>query len=187
MDKPEQLSPKAASKFLSYILRHHPEAVGVELDREGWTDIDMLLVQTALHGRPISRDLLQTVVETNNKKRFTLSPCGKRIRAAQGHSTPQVVISHTPQCPPDVLYHGTAAAFLDAIRQQGLLAGQRHHVHLSADVQTARQVGMRHGKPCVLTVDAAQMHAAGFEFYLSDNGVWLTESVPVRFLDFQAA
>lgn len=172
----------ATSKFLSYILRHHPESIGIELDSEGWTDIATLLAQAQKHQRHISRELLDEVVANNSKKRFTISPDGTRIRAAQGHSTAQVNIQHTPVQPPDVLYHGTARHFLPSILQHGLRAGSRHHVHLSADVATATQVGQRHGKVVVLQVNAAAMYRAGHRFYLSDNRVWLAETVPPEFL-----
>ncbi len=170
------------SKFLSYILRHHPESIGITLDGDGWADINTLLFQAALHGRTISREQLFQVIAENNKKRFTLSPCGGRIRAAQGHSTAQVSLRHTAAVPPKYLYHGTAKQFIPSIRKQGLLAGSRHHVHLSHDAETPRQVGQRHGKAVVLTVRAGAMHAAGMPFYLSDNGVWLVKYVPPLFL-----
>ncbi|ULJ62904.1 RNA 2'-phosphotransferase [Wielerella bovis] len=170
------------SKFLSYILRHHPESIGIMLNQDGWVDIDILLAQAQRHGRHISRSLLIEVVETNNKKRFTISEDGKQIRAAQGHSTKQVNIQHQAVQPPDVLYHGTATRFLQSIWAQGLISGSRHHVHLSADVATAKVVGMRHGVPVILRVNAVAMCEAGHEFYLSDNGVWLTEKVPPKFL-----
>ena len=168
------------SKFLSYILRHHPESIGITLDSQGWANIDTLLVQAAQHNRPISRAQLLEIVATNPKKRFTLSADGSQIRAAQGHSTAQVAIAHNPIQPPDTLYHGTR--FLDSIRSQGLIAGSRHHVHLSADIPAAQKVGQRHGKPIVLRIHAAAMHAAGHAFYLSDNQVWLTDHVPVQYI-----
>ena len=170
------------SKFLSYILRHHPESIGITLDSDGWVEIDLLLAQVQQHGRSISRQELQETVDNNSKKRFTVSEDGRRIRAAQGHSTGQVRMRLAPQMPPDVLYHGTATRFLDSIMRQGLQAGERHHVHLSADRETAVKVGQRHGKPVVLRIDAAAMHQAGRAFYLSDNQVWLTEAVPPQYL-----
>ena len=170
------------SKFFSYILRHHPESIGITLDSDGWVEIDLLLAQAQKHGRIISRQELQETVDNNSKKRFTISEDGRRIRAAQGHSTGQVRMRLAPQTPPDVLYHGTATRFLDSIMRQGLQAGARHHVHLSADRETAVKVGQRHGKPVVLRIDAAAMHQAGRAFYLSDNQVWLTEAVPPQYL-----
>ena len=170
------------SKFLSYILRHHPESIGITLDSQGWSNIDTLLAQAAQHNRPISRAQLLEIVATNPKKRFTLSSDQTQIRAAQGHSTAQVAIAHQPIQPPATLYHGTATRFLDSIRAQGLIAGSRHHVHLSADIPTAQKVGQRHGKPIVLRINAAAMHAAGHSFYLSDNQVWLTDHVPAQYI-----
>ena len=167
---------------MSYILRHHPESIGITLDSDGWVEIDLLLAQAQKHSRSISRQELQETVDNNSKKRFTVSEDGRRIRAAQGHSTGQVRMRLAPQTPPDVLYHGTATRFLDSIMRQGLQAGERHHVHLSADSETAVKVGQRHGKPVVLRVDAATMYQAGRAFYLSDNQVWLTEAVPPQYL-----
>ncbi len=178
----DQSTLKTVSKFLSYVLRHHPEAIGITLDREGWVDIGTLLAQAAAHGRRVNKSLLHEVVATSDKKRFTLSSDGLRIRAAQGHSTPQVAIGYMPQIPPETLYHGTAERFLESIREQGLIAGQRHHVHLSATKETAVQVGRRHGKAVVLAVDSGKMQRGGFEFYLSDNQVWLTDHVPPEYL-----
>jgi putative RNA 2'-phosphotransferase len=173
------------SKFLSYVLRHSPQALGLELDSEGWADVDTLITHAASQGRSLSVSLIQEVVSTNDKKRFSLSTDGKRIRAVQGHSTPQVCIQHTEKEPPEWLYHGTASRFLDSIRQQGLLAGSRHHVHLSNDAQAARSVGQRHGKPFVLKVRALMMHKQGYRFFQADNGVWLTEHVPAPFIQYE--
>ena len=165
MDK----SNAGVSKFLSYILRHHPEAIGLTLDGEGWADVDELLTQAAEHGRNISLPLLHEVVATNNKKRFTLSADGRKIRAEQGHSTAQVDIAYTETEPPEILYHGTAQRFAEAIEQQG-------------DVETAVSVGSRHGKPLVLEVQAGLMRQKGFVFYLTANKVWLIKEVPPQFL-----
>lgn len=170
------------SKFLSYVLRHKPESIGVTLDPEGWGSIDAIIAGAANSGRTVVRDMVERVVATNDKKRFALSPDGQCIRAVQGHSTDEVAISFEERVPPAHLYHGTATRFLPSIREQGLMAGNRHHVHLSADKQVAVSVGTRHGKPVVLTVAAAAMHAGGHKFHLSENGVWLTEAVPASFL-----
>ncbi len=170
------------SKFLSYVLRHEPQSIGIQLDREGWTDIDALITAASRAGRRLDTALIHAVVADNDKRRFALSNDGQRIRAVQGHSSADVAIAYAPRVPPAVLYHGTARRFLDAILTEGLRHGQRHHVHLSADVITATSVGRRHGSPVVLQVDALRMHEQGHLFYQADNGVWLTEHVPVSFL-----
>lgn len=172
------------SKFLSYILRHKPEAIGITLDADGWVNIDFLIQQAYQHGEYLTKELILEVVKTSDKKRFTISDDGLKIRAAQGHSTEQVDINYIEQTPPEFLYHGTATRFIESIKQQGLIAGNRHYVHLSADEQTANAVGKRHGKPIVLKVSSSIMYQQGFKFYLADNGVWLTKTVPINFLVF---
>lgn len=171
------------SKFLSLILRHKPETIGLSLDDSGWVEIDILLEALARHKRPLSRDTLMEIVRTNDKKRFAISVDGRRIRASQGHSL-DIVLGYRPCVPPDVLYHGTASRFQKSIEDQGLLKKDRHHVHMTASLDTARAVGSRHGKPVILTIDAEAMHRDGYEFFLSDNGVWLTDHVPVSYIDF---
>ncbi len=173
---------RSLSKFLSFVLRHNPASIGIELDSAGWTDIDVLLTHAHDHGTRISRDDLTRIVNESDKQRFAISDNGRRIRANQGHSV-TVDLDLIPQTPPEILYHGTVARFLDSISSQGLLKGGRHHVHLSANEQTANQVGSRRGKPVVLQVAAANMHAAGHVFYCTANGVWLTEHVPPEFLN----
>ena len=173
------------SKFLSLVLRHSPQTIGLQLDSAGWVQTDELLACLARSGRRMSLAQLQAVVAGNNKQRFAFSEDGSRIRANQGHSI-KVELELKPQQPPAQLYHGTATRFLDAIFQQGLTRQNRHHVHLSASVETASTVGRRHGKLALLTVDAARMAADGHVFYCSDNGVWLTDAVPVGYLSKQA-
>jgi putative RNA 2'-phosphotransferase len=174
---------KEISKFLSYVLRHAPESIGLGLDANGWADVDELLAKATNAGRRIDLDTLRAVVAESDKQRFTLSEDGRRIRAAQGHSV-AVDLDLAPSEPPPLLYHGTATRNLAAIRAEGLKPGRRQQVHLSLDPETARKVGARHGSPTVLTVDAAAMHRDGHAFFRADNGVWLTDSVPVRFLSF---
>ena len=169
------------SKFLSLVLRHKPEVIGIQLDRNGWTDINQLLQKCSAVGRHYSRQDLQTVVETNNKQRFALSPDGKRIRASQGHSI-DIQLGLQPVEPPEQLWHGTASRFLGSIWKQGLTKQRRQHVHLSTDSETARSVGQRHGRLVLLKVLAQQMHHDGYEFFLSANSVWLTDHVPVQYL-----
>lgn len=171
------------SKFLSYVLRHKPDAIGLKLDDNGWADIDQLMHQAKQdeNNPEITRDLIYQAVETNDKKRFALSPDNKKIRANQGHSV-QIDLALSSQCPPDILYHGTATRFLQSILEEGLKAGSRHHVHLSENIETARQVGMRYGKPIILIIDAAKMQEQGHQFFKSENGVWLTDHVPTGFI-----
>jgi putative RNA 2'-phosphotransferase len=176
----------STSKFLSLVLRHQPETIGITLDAEGWVAIADLLTACAAHGKPITRELLEEVVATNDKRRFSISPDGVRIRANQGHSV-EVDLGLTPREPPDLLFHGTVAKFLDAIRRIGLIKGNRHHVHMSADEQTAGKVGQRRGKPVILTIEAARMSRAGHAFFQSDNGVWLVDAVPPEYLRFPSA
>ncbi|MCC6509888.1 MAG: RNA 2'-phosphotransferase [Pirellulaceae bacterium] len=172
------------SKFLSLVLRHQPEVVGMQLDPEGWLPIDELIENANRQGKQLTLELLHEVVASCEKKRFALSEDGLKIRANQGHSVPDVELNLEPLAPPSVLYHGTVAAFLESIGEQGLLKRSRNHVHLSADIETAKKVGARRGKPLILTIRADAMHAAGHAFYLSANGVWLTEAVPVLFIEF---
>lgn len=169
------------SKFLSFVLRHKPDAIGLTLDPQGWTSIDELIARSDAAGTRFSREDLLHVVETSEKKRFSLSADGQRIRAAQGHSV-AVELGLSPREPPSVLYHGTATRFVGSILSEGLKPQKRQQVHLSVDEATAHRVGQRHGKPEILKVEAFRMHAKGFKFFLADNGVWLTDEVPPEFL-----
>lgn len=170
------------SKFLSLVLRHDPAKVGIVLDDGGWTDVAALLEALARHGHPLTREQLGELVRTSDKQRYALSPDGSRIRANQGHSV-DVELDLPEAVPPAKLYHGTVAEFLDSIRVTGLVKGARHHVHLSADLETARKVGGRRGKPVILVIRAADMVAAGHVFFRSANGVWLTDHVPPAFIE----
>jgi putative RNA 2'-phosphotransferase len=171
------------SKFLSLILRHEPERVGLELGDAGWVGVDELLKAVNSHGVSLTLDDLKHIVATSDKKRFAFSEDGLRIRASQGHSV-EVDLQYAPQTPPELLYHGTATRFLHAIRQHGLQKMQRHDVHLSAETRVTLQVGGRHGKPMLLTIRAGDMHRAGFVFRCSANGVWLVDHVPPQFIQF---
>lgn len=179
----DEASRTQLSKFLSYVLRHKPQAIGIALDREGWIEIEALLRQCRASGREVTRAMLEEVVATSPKRRFAISQDGLRLRANQGH-TVQVEIVYEEAAPPEVLFHGTVARFLEAIRARGLDRTKRHHVHLSADSETARAVGARRGKPVVLRVLAGNMHRDGHAFFLSANGVWLTAAVPPAYLEF---
>ncbi|MBX7222425.1 MAG: RNA 2'-phosphotransferase [Blastocatellia bacterium] len=169
------------SKFLSKYLRHEPEALELELAAGGWVEVGQLLAACAARKFPITLVELQEVVATNNKKRFSFDDAGTRIRANQGHSV-EVDLQLEPVQPLDCLYHGTGHNSVEKILQQGIFKMSRHHVHLSATVETARAVGARHGKPVVLVVDAVAMQRDGFTFYCSANGVWLVDEVPPVYL-----
>jgi putative RNA 2'-phosphotransferase len=171
------------SKFLSYVLRHEPQSVGLTLDREGWADIAALIAGAKQSGRELDEALIRAVVESSDKKRFTISDDGLRIRAAQGHSTESVSITYAEKLPPEVLYHGTATHFIESIMREGLKPGERQYVHLSEDLQTATAVGQRYGKPVILKIEALRMYQQGFKFFQAENGVWLTSCVPPQHLN----
>ncbi|MCU0491642.1 MAG: RNA 2'-phosphotransferase [Chloroflexaceae bacterium] len=169
------------SKYLAKVLRHEPERVGLTLQSGGWVHVDVLLAALARHNFVLSRAELEEMVAWNPKQRFSFDETGTRIRANQGHSV-AVDLELEPTEPPTLLYHGTATQNVSAIQREGLKKMNRHHVHLSADVETAHRVGARHGKPVIFAVDAAALHAAGVCFYRSANGVWLVEAVPPEYL-----
>jgi len=169
------------SKFLSKHLRHQPEALGLTLETGGWVKVDDLLSACQHYGFPITISELEKVVDTDNKQRYSFDETGEKIRANQGHST-QVEMDFQEVTPPSTLYHGTVEKFMDAILAEGLKKMNRHYVHLSRDLETATKVGSRRGKPVILEVDAGAMHAVGYKFYCSANGVWLTDAVPAFYL-----
>ena len=170
------------SKFLSLILRHQPQTVGISLDEAGWVDVDVLLAAIAKHGRELSRDQLERVVRDNDKQRFAFSDDGLRIRANQGHSV-KVELDHAAAQPPDLLFHGTPEHFVEAIRSGGLKKMKRHHVHLHESREVATTVGKRRGRPVILTIRAGEMHDSGFEFFVTPNRVWLVDAVPAEWID----
>jgi putative RNA 2'-phosphotransferase len=184
---------EAVSRMLSKILRHEPQLVGVTLGNQGWLDLVELIGAIERTARApgasksfrtlptITVELIQAVVAASDKQRFALSADGSRIRASQGHSV-EVDLGYASKTPPAVLYHGTAVGNWERIQVEGLKPVSRHAVHLSAETETARRVGARHGTPIVLIIDAAQMHADGSTFTQSDNGVWLTEHVLAKYL-----
>jgi putative RNA 2'-phosphotransferase len=162
-------------------LRHDPGKIGLSLDSNGWADVEELVQKANHFGVRFDRQTLEKVVAENDKQRFAFNADKTKIRASQGHSI-QVDLQLESATPPDVLYHGTAERFRESILEKGLLARSRQHVHLSKDTQTARIVGSRHGKPVIFQVDARAMQHDGLLFYLSENSVWLTEHVPVKYL-----
>lgn len=169
------------SKFLSLVLRHQPETIGIELDENGWTTVDELIEKSSKAGVQFDLETLKHVVDTNSKKRFSLNESFDRIRASQGHSV-EVDLGYTAKTPPEILYHGTATKNIDSIMASGLQKRDRNHIHLSLDMETAVKVGQRHGKVFVFEVQTGQMHSDKFEFFLSENGVWLTDNVPAIYL-----
>lgn len=179
-------SDNKISRFLSLVLRHQPQQIGLVLDAQGWCSVDELIARCATAGLVFDRARLRQMVAANDKQRFTLSEDGERIRAAQGHSV-EVTLGLSARTPPDRLYHGTATRFLAAILAEGLKPMQRQQVHLSADVETAVCVGQRHGEPVVLVVDANRLHAAGGRFEQAENGVWLSGPVAPAYLSMLEA
>ena len=174
------------SKFCSLVLRHQPEKIDLLLDANGWADVSQLVTQARQHGVSLTALLLEQIVSQNSKNRFEFSEDHLRIRARQGHSV-EVDLELPVVPPPPLLYHGTATRFVESIREKGLIPGSRLHVHLSADAETAKIVGQRHGKPVLLIIDAQAMTIAGHTFHLSSNGVWLTSHVPAQFIQYPAA
>lgn len=169
------------SKFLSLVLRHKPETIGIHLDQNGWADVDLVLQGCLKKGLEADFDTLKEVVDTNDKKRFSFNDDFTKIRANQGHSR-KVDLNLEPIEPPDILFHGTATRFWQSISEKGLTRMSRQHVHLSKDEETARKVGVRHGVLLILKINSKLMHQKGYPFFLSANGVWLTDHVPVEFI-----
>lgn len=170
------------SIFISLVLRHKPDVANVTLDEHGWADVGELLAGINGIGRKINTDILEEIVESDSKQRYSFNYDKTLIRANQGHSIP-VDVELKEQEPPEFLYHGTATRFLDSIVKEGLKPMSRLYVHLSKDVETALKVGKRHGNPVVLKIYSWNMHKDGYKFYLSENGVWLTKKVDVKYFE----
>ena len=174
------MSDKSTSKYISLILRHKPETIGISLDEHGWANVEELIEGVNKTHR-LNMETLERIVAEDEKQRYSFNEDKTLIRANQGHSIP-VDVELPVVIPPDVLYHGTGVNYKDSIEAQGLIPKSRLYVHLSGDVETAKKVGQRHGKPIIYTVDAVAMHADGYTFYRSVNGVWLTKLVPRKYL-----
>lgn len=172
------------SRFLSMLLRHKPEVLGITLSQEGWTDTKILIDKMNANGKKIDLEILSIIVDTNDKKRYAFNADKSQIRANQGHSV-KVNLGYQEKTPPKTLFHGTARKNVDSIFKIGIEKRNRHQVHLSSTEETAIKVGQRHGKAVVLIVLSEEMHKDGFKFYESDNGVWLTDYVPVKYLTSQ--
>lgn len=168
----------STSKFLSFVLRHKPESIGLCVDPEGWANIEELLSKADI---PLTEELLLEVVENSDKRRFSISSDGLSIRANQGHSF-EVNLGLNPIAPPKTLFHGTGIRFLKSIEETGLLPQSRQYVHLSENEKSAKSVGQRHGKPVVLSISASVAHDDGYDFFRAANGVWLTKHVPAAFI-----
>ncbi|MES2513134.1 MAG: RNA 2'-phosphotransferase [Bacteroidota bacterium] len=174
---------KHISKFLSLILRHKPEEIGITMDANGWVSVDELIEKCRQKNTVFDFDILDEIVISSDKQRFAFSDDYSKIRANQGH-TVNVDLEFEPTEPTGFLYHGTVEKFIGSIRSKGLQKMQRLHVHLSKDLETAVKVGSRRGKPIILKINASQMHTDGHVFYLSKNGVWLCEEVPAKYIEF---
>lgn len=172
---------KKLSKALSYVLRHHPDSVGITLEEGGWTNVDSLCKAMNRPGRVFTREILEQVVANNDKQRFEFDSEKTCIRARQGHSV-EIDLQYDSVEPPEILYHGTAKHKLDSILEQGLIKGNRHHVHMSTNRDTMLAVGARHGKPVLLRIDAKGMYANKHQFFITGNSVWLTDLVPPDYL-----
>ncbi|MBB6462216.1 RNA 2'-phosphotransferase [Flammeovirga kamogawensis] len=179
MENDKQL--KHISKFLSLVLRHKPETINIQLDENGWAEVDELIEKSNRKGVQFNRATLHHVVETNVKKRFAFNDSLDKIRASQGHSL-QVELGYKNQKPPEILFHGTGEQSKQSILKKGLIRKARQHVHLSSDITTAKMVGQRHGKPFIFKVAALEMYNDNFAFFISENGVWLTDNVPSKYL-----
>lgn len=174
---------KSISKFLSFVLRHSPEAIGLKLDENGWADVEELIAKSSKDGNSLDVELLDYIVENNDKKRFTFNEDKTKIRASQGHSI-SVELKLNEAEPLEFLYHGTVEKFLESIKKEGLQKMSRQHVHLSKDKETAIKVGGRRGVPQILTIKSGEMFKDGFKFYLSENNVWLTDEIPAKYIAF---
>ena len=174
---------KNTSKLLSLVLRHSPQTIQLTLDENGWANVDELIMQCNKFSKEIDRELVDYIVENNDKKRFAFNEDRTKIRASQGHSI-SVELELEEAIPTGLLFHGTVEKFLEAIKKEGLQKMSRQHVHLSKDKETALKVGSRRGKPIILSVRAKEMQEDGFKFYLSENNVWLTDHVPAKYIEF---
>ena len=172
---------RETSKYISLILRHKPETIGITLDEHGWADVGELISGIAKTHK-MNMDILEEIVSTDEKQRYSFNEDKSKIRANQGHSI-QVDVELEEMRPPEILWHGTGEKFTGSIDEQGLIPKSRLYVHLSKDEETAFKVGTRHGKPVLYIVKAKEMFKDGYKFYLSKNGVWLTKEVPVKYLE----
>lgn len=176
-----ELNINTLSKFLSLILRHKPEVIGITLDKHGWANVDDLISAIQFKNKEFNMAILEEIVNTDSKRRYSFNEDKTKIRANQGHSI-AVDVELKEKIPPNQLWHGTAKKYISSIEKEGLIPKSRLYVHLSADYDTALKVGMRHRTPVVYQIDTKSMVRDGYKFYLSENGVWLVKAVPVKYL-----
>lgn len=170
------------SKYICFILRHHPEDIDISLDNHGWANVDELIAGIARSkDKEFDRETLERIVREDNKQRYSFNSDGTKIRANQGHSIP-VDVELEKREPPEILYHGTAEKYVESINRSGLVSKHRLYVHLSNNIETATDVGSRHGKPVIYEVASREMYNDGYDFFISVNGVWLTKEVPIKYL-----
>lgn len=168
-------------KYIALILRHKPEVIGIAIDEHGWANVDELITGISKQYCDFNMSQLEKIVASDDKQRYSFNETKTLIRANQGHSI-FVDVELEKKCPPEVLYHGTATKYETSIDESGLVSKSRLYVHLSADIDTAITVGKRHGEPVIYEILAENMQNAGYDFFLSANGVWLTKCVPKEFL-----
>ena len=170
------------SRYMSLILRHKPEVIGITLDEHGWANVNDLICGIEKNNPGFNMDILEQIVRTDSKQRYSFNDDKSLIRANQGHSV-NVDVELKEKEPPEYLYHGTGEKYVKSINQDGLIPKSRLYVHLSKDIKTAENVGKRHGKEVVYRINSGQMYRDGYKFYLSENGVWLIKEVPVKYLE----
>lgn len=175
------MNHKETSKYISLILRHKPDVIGITLDEHGWANVDELIAGVS-KTHPINMDILEQIVAEDEKQRYSFNEDKTLIRANQGHSIP-VDVELEEKEPPEILFHGTGEKYVDSINKSGLIPKSRLYVHLSANKETAIKVGTRHGKPVIYKVRSKEMYQDGYKFFCSVNGVWLTNAVPVRYIE----
>lgn len=172
---------KETSKYISLILRHKPDVIGITLDEHGWANVDELIAGVS-KTHPINMDILEQIVAEDEKQRYSFNEDKTLIRANQGHSIP-VDVELEEKEPPEILFHGTGEKYVDSINKSGLIPKSRLYVHLSSNEEIAYKVGTRHGKPVIYKVKSKEMYQDGYKFFCSVNGVWLTKAVPVRYIE----
>ena len=173
------MSLTKTSKYISLILRHKPETIGISLDEHGWANVKDL-IEGINKTHKLDMEMLEEIVETDDKQRYSFNEDKTKIRANQGHSI-DVDVELEEAVPPEMLWHGTGIKYVNSINTEGLIPKSRLYVHLSVDPNTAIEVGKRHGTPAIYCVDAEKMYADGYKFYKSKNGVWLTKHVPAEY------